>query len=273
MIDQNEKKYNTARGETVMFDPETHSYHSSRGDRLTSVTQLIKRYMPPFDADAAAMRTAIKTGKTKDEILAEWNRKGSRACAVGTHAHLIAESMFKNEPAPVTPSDMDQNDGRTFSLIKTAVERLKSRWKYLMTEYLLFSPTFRIAGQADLFMFDSQLPKMIGAPGGEIRVMIFDWKTCEKIEAEGENPYRKFMKPPVDHIPATKFYQYALQLGIYRRMFEEIDETVKLPQYTGTDCAIIHVHHSLEKPRLINVPRLDDEVTAIFTDHLNRIGI
>lgn len=260
----NMTKRSTVNGVTVTFDPTYHTYRDNIGRKYTSVTSAAKRFEPPFDSDANATRVALRTGRTKDEILASWAEKGAESSLVGTRAHMIAESMFLDREIPSEDRPETDDQRKTYQMIQSAVTHLKSRWRFHIAEWLLFSPRYGIAGQCDLVMWQVDHARSNQATNDYYYVAhILDWKTCEKIEQE--NRYGQFFTGPLKHLPGTKFNKYALQLRTYERLIIESDTSFASDRVT-INCAIIHVHHSLDKPRFIPVPRLDREVDIILAD-------
>ena len=76
------------------------------------------------------------------------------------------------------------------------------------------------------------------------------------LRAEGFDPLRY----PLDHLPDTNFGLYALQLNLYRYILE----SEYAFDVSGMFLAV--VHPELSAPRLIAVPRLDAEISALH-DH------
>ena len=68
----------THNGLTCLFDSDDHIYTiKETGQRLTSVTSLIKQYTPPFDAPAMAQQMVDNKnpkyiGMTAEEIQYQW---------------------------------------------------------------------------------------------------------------------------------------------------------------------------------------------------------
>lgn len=75
---------------------------------------------------------------------------------------------------------------------------------------IVFSDKYKLAGQADLILINKQ----------DKTFLVFDYKTNQKgIE---KNAYQdKRMFPPLEHLPHSKYYHYALQLNLYAYFIEQ----------------------------------------------------
>ncbi len=100
-----------------------------------------------------------------------------------------------------------------------------------------------MAGQPDLLMKD-----------GEGRVIVVDWKRSRAIHMENERTSLKF---PLQHLPQTNYWMYALQLNLYAYCLE----TQYGFRVGGYYLAVVHPDAS--GPRLISCPRMDAEMRAI----------
>ena len=68
---------------------------------------------------------------------------------------------------------------------------------------------------------------------------------------------RAHMRYPFNELPDTNYWQYALQLNLYAFILES--EYAR--EVSGMFLAV--VHPELAEPRLVAVPRLDEEVQAL----------
>ena len=114
----------------------------------------------------------------------------------------------------------------------------------------LFHCGLLLAGQADALFLDSE--------GG---VVILDWKRTNKIGFE--NSFRS-LKEPLETLPDCNGFLYALQLNTYRYILEtEYGMRV-------TSMYLAQVHPCLPRARLIEVPRMQEELELIVEDQINR---
>jgi hypothetical protein len=72
------------------FVEETHTYTVGE-QQLPSVSGLIKKFCPKFDAINISKAIAKRDGRDAAEIRAEWKEIADHACAIGTEAHLFGE--------------------------------------------------------------------------------------------------------------------------------------------------------------------------------------
>ena len=113
----------------------------------------------------------------------------------------------------------------------------------LRAEVCIFHCGLRVAGQPDLLCVDS---------AG--RIVIFDWKRTRRLLMDDD---RAHMRYPFNELPDTNYWHYALQLNLYAFILES--EYAK--EVSGMFLAV--VHPELAEPRLVAVPRLDEEVQAL----------
>ena len=83
--------------------PHLYFLHNDDGTtlQLPSVSHVTHKYKPFFDAEAQSKKTAIKLGKTQEEVLRMWEEINIKATNNGTSTHLFGESFmyfFMNQP-------------------------------------------------------------------------------------------------------------------------------------------------------------------------------
>ena len=75
------------------FVEKTHTYYYQNQYPVKySVTQYISRYFPEFDSEKVSANYAKKHGLTKEEVLADWKRKGDISSISGTLIHSWLEN-------------------------------------------------------------------------------------------------------------------------------------------------------------------------------------
>ena len=87
------------------------------------------------------------------------------------------------------------------------------------------------------------------------RLVIVDWKRVPKLSFE--NRYSA-LRYPLSHLPASSYWLYALQLNTYR-FFLETEYAMGVASMW-----LAVVHPRLATPRLVEVPRLDEEMEALL---------
>ena len=248
-------KIATHNGLTCLFDDTKHIYTvKETGQRLTSVTTVIKRYTPPFDAPLMAQQMIDKQkpqykNMTVDEIQYQWKEKADLAAYEGTLVHSFAELWPKTKGFGFHP--------RTYRVLLICKQidklfpKLLYRFKMVAAEQIVFSPSMGIAGQIDLLMADDAAQQGI----------IIDWKTNSKITDE-EGAFGTMLEP-IEHLKNCDVVKYGLQLGLYEKIL--IDEKY-YPEFNGYRKALVHVREGFSKVVKVNnykneVERMLDEKT------------
>ena len=195
----------------LKFDKKTHSYYFKE-KKLISITEMIKRYTPPFDKKKWSAVVAKREKTTTEEILKQWQKKASDAVSFGNRIHHFADQKAKlmiNEFADVNPTKAE--DGLESEFVK----QIDSFWRIhpeiepVESEKKIFSPEWKIAGTIDLIARSKE----------DNLFYIFDWKTSKAIETFSR--YKQNLKPPLNHLDNCNFNIYALQMSFYRMMLEQ----------------------------------------------------
>ena len=174
------------------FSEAAHTYTiEETGERLASVTTVIKQFTPPFDAPVMAERMVKNKnekylGMTAGEIQKLWSDKARTASFEGTKIHAFAENFaiqggegFKNESHKVL---------KKCRQVRFVFRDVLSKLELVETEKLVFSETLGIAGQIDLMARDPKTNEYF----------ILDYKTNARITGE-DQAFGEFL-PPIDHL-------------------------------------------------------------------------
>ena len=240
-------KSETHNGLTCLFNADKHIYTiKETGKRLTSVTSLIKKYTPSFDARAMAQRMVDKknikyTGMTVDEIQHQWQEKAEESSYEGTLLHEYLEVWPETEGWGFHPKTY-----RVLLMTKQVDKlfpKLLKRFRIVAAEKIVFSARLGLAGQVDLIMADDATKEGI----------ILDWKTNKKITDE-ESAFGNLL-PPVDHLKNADTVKYGLQLGLYAKIL--VDEKF-YPEFTGYRKSLIHVREMAGQ--VVKVKNYEDEI-------------
>jgi hypothetical protein len=185
----------------LVFDPIAHSYKNEfTGELYTSATTLIHKFKKPFDSAAVASRIAKREGSTAEEVQAKWKKENDKSKDYGTELHSVIETYLKTgvvkpEYATFIQSYVDLN--------------VVSRKDELLVEHQLYSHEYKIAGTADLIRVEKN--------GG---FSVFDLKTNKKFNLF--NQYNEYLLHPLDHLTASEYSIYSLQLSLYAFMYQNI---------------------------------------------------
>ena len=229
----------------ITFDEKQHEYTIDGKIAPRSVTGLLHAYVPRFEPTRAIMlmrassrwdehreqfeAAGIETQRDED-IIAHWRFKCEIARARGTLLHYHAEQIANGRTVeqPHSPE--------LIQAIRILQELGERGWKPYRTEVNIFHCGLKCAGQPDLLCRNDKG-----------HVLILDWKRTAKLNFDTSSAAFDY---PLSHLPATSYWQYALQCNTYRFMLEsEYGFTVD-SMWLGV------VHPALTVPRLIEVPRL-----------------
>lgn len=215
------------RDSRIQFFDDGHIYDIDGRRDFVSCTSLVSRYYEPFDATAILKRMVAKDavfpsdvtpdyvmragkykGMTRQQIQQQWTANGKRASGLGTILHGCIEyalnGCLDRFPFPAPPEFVDHFP--TFQrevLVNEGLTPYRSEW-------CVFDEVHELAGSIDMtFMTAAKDPDTL---------LIYDWKRTLKL-GEKTNRYRN-MCAPLDHLPDTNFWHYALQLNIYRHILE-----------------------------------------------------
>jgi len=241
----------THNGMTCLFDSDKHIYTvKETGRRLTSVTSIIKRYTPPFDAPTMAQQMVDKkkpkyAGMTADEIQIQWKEKAELSSREGTSLHDYLELW------PVTKGHGFHPPTYRVLMMTKQVDKLfpklLERFRIVEAEKIIFSPTMGLAGQADLIMADDAAQQGI----------ILDWKSNEKITDEA-GAFGN-MLPPLEYLTDADTVKYGLQLALYEKML--VDEGF-YPEFNGYRKSLIHIREMAGK--VVKVENYKSEIERLM---------
>jgi hypothetical protein len=267
----------------VTFHEEEHKYTSHLGETYISVTTLIKKYTPPFDADywsaykalqavlsrhgiwdqykrkaggwenvVVYVRNVDKDFKYKAEVIKEkklilqsWEDTKEDALSKGTILHKLKEDGVK-EKIVYTPELTEVTVCSDVDIL--AAQDFDNDGLY--PELVLYNDVWGIAGQADWVMKRKK------------RVDIKDYKTSKEIKREAFRDEK--LLGPLCHLPNANYYTYAIQLSLYARMLEERGYEV------GT-LSIEHIDKNTQKTiGMYPVDYYRKEVDELIKDHVKK---
>ena len=177
----------------IIFDPNKHAYTNSyTGDPYTSVTTILGKFKPEFDADKFSRIVADRKGVSQQSILDEWKVNNKQSQQYGTRIHEVIEEYAK------TGLYDDEN--------VELIEAYKEIGDYTpkggsLFEHLVYNHEYKIAGTADIIH-----------PSGSY-FDVYDFKTNKKFNFHSK--YDKFLLGPVSHLPDCEYSTYSLQLSLY----------------------------------------------------------
>jgi len=226
----------------VTFEPIEHAYTTKDGQRLISVSQLIKKFSPEFDPDGSILRRkAAELGVSPEELKKEWDKKKDDSCVFGTNFHKSAEHFI--ETGKILKDDNQK-------LVKALKKKVKFAGN-VFSEQLLYNLNFGIAGTTDVVEYFEE----------DNSISLKDFKTngwASGKPLEKFSIFKNRMLPPLSNKFCTQFYKYCLQLSLYGWMLEEKGYWVK-------DLTLLHIRR--DDIEIHPVPYLRNDVITILNHH------
>lgn len=200
----------------VTLREEDHRYFDQNGQEYISQSKFMEQFKNKFPTEFASKNSAIKqlrkegvpfTGDDIDQLQGEikegWNKNNKNARDHGNNIHNPLEMYGKGHHDKVDKS---------FIPLCQAVyaDHLSAgRW---WNEQVVFLTYPYIAGTMDLPVARTSSFNPI--------MDIDDFKTNINRGIEFRDPYKKFMKFPIDHLEDCNYNHYALQLSLYGYMLK-----------------------------------------------------
>jgi ATP-dependent exoDNAse (exonuclease V) beta subunit len=182
----------------ITFNKEAHSYTNEHGEKYISVTTLIGKHFPPFQADMIAGFIAKKQGVSAEEIKQQWKDKATE----GTRLHNVIEN------------DIYFNDGidikGTFYKRCSSLEEFLSTSGGVLSEFLLYSDKHKVAGTSDLILKH------------EDKIFILDFKTGITEDVNKAYSGKVDVPKEIGVVKNSKFHKYSIQAWIYSILFESM---------------------------------------------------
>ena len=223
---------------TISFRASDHLYIVN-GVCLESVTTFVSSCFPKFNTELHAKQKAGALGISVQEVIEMWERKGKESRDLGTAMHKKIENYYQG---------IDSANDDAFNLFRIFANNIKL--VPYRTEWAVYDWEYKLAGTIDFVDYQN----------GEYTV--YDWKRSDKIIANGmpikTNKYGEKGNYPLEHIDNSPYYHYALQLSLYKFILER-NYGIKIDKLRlGT------FHPTYNKPYLLEVPYLENEINTIF---------
>jgi hypothetical protein len=241
------KKNAHPRDSVIHFDEGPHIYTVNGDSGFTSVTTFIHSHFSKFDADKIIKfmfqgkkmqdPTYKYYGMTREQIKESWNTND--AAKKGTAMHYDIECYYNNWEV--------QNNSEEYKFFLQFAEDYDNLKPY-RTEWIIFYEELRLAGSIDMVFKDEN---------GDL--WIYDWKRTKELSPEAFGN-KTAITPCISHMPDCSFWQYSLQLNIYRGILEH-KYGVKIK---GMCLLRLHPENVYKTYERIVVPFLYEDVEKLF---------
>lgn len=281
----------TKQNGNIAFNETEHIYWNVLTGRVhISVTQLIHKYVQPFDKEFWSTYKALERLLTKEQfsfekkqllntkrinishfydmyeltedvileekqnVLDEWETKNKKSTDRGTLIHnKIENTFYQNETCKLQKFGL----GGVFSCKKDYYELDLEKGVY--PEFLIYyeDDDIALSGQIDLLIKD----------GNEFH--IYDWKTNEEIKQKSyyNNFTKKYdtMKYPLSEIMDCNFMHYTVQLSLYGWMLKQLN-----PNYIIKSLNIVHYGHD-DSVTDYSIDFLEKEINNLIIDYKKQL--
>ena len=235
------------RDDYIIFDEKPHIYTIHGDSSYTSVTTWNHSHFEKFDSDKIInnMMRSKKWkenkyyGKTKQEILREWDTNRDAAASAGTKMHYDIECFYNK--------CYNENNSIEFEYFKRFYEDYKHLRPY-RTEWMVYYEEYKLAGSIDM-VFENE----------DGTLQIYDWKRSKEISKH--SPWNKYAKTScIDYIPDTNYWHYVLQLNTYKKILEDKYEK----KVTNMYLVVLHPDNKNKSYQRIKICDLQKELTELL---------
>lgn len=235
------------RDSSISFEESSHVYTiKGSSANVISVTKFLHYFFPDFNAKEVIQKmrkgknwsTSEYNGMTDYQIMTQWKENGRVSSAAGTRLHLAIEQWLDGQADLIDKEVLTMREWAHFQAFWAKegadIEPYRLEWPVWVED-------LKLAGSIDgVFRRRSD-----GA------FLIYDWKRSKDIKIM--NPYETGLGP-IQHLPNTNYWQYTLQLNIYRWILET--------QYglTIADMYLVILHPDNASYVRMKLNRMDEEV-------------
>jgi hypothetical protein len=196
-----------SRDDRIEFSQASHSYFLDKIP-VKSASHLVAKFFTEFDSYGAAKKLKPSNplyGKSVDEIVLLWSKKGQEASHLGTLLHEQIENYYTGAPYEST-SDFERF--LRFAKDHSELQAYRCEWR-------IFDEDFHIAGTIDFIAKNKGVYEM------------YDWKRSKKVvDSRTGQPIAKdyWGKKGIGKlrgIDDTSYNHYCLQQSIYKFILEK----------------------------------------------------
>ncbi len=237
----------------IKFNEKNHTY-SYYGTVFKAVSTIVSEFFPIFDKKYWAEKKAKEFRITTQQMIEEWENKGNFSKEIGTFLHNQIENYYLNKHVTyiynyfykgIYIKDTVEYDikAKEFQYFLN-FQRDKSIKPY-RTEWRIYCKYLKIAGTIDLITQNGS------------KYDIYDWKRSDKVNKA--NPWQNGLGE-LSHLQDTRLNHYNIQQNLYRWILEKDYNIVIGNMY------LVILHPTFENYRVIEVPRMDNEINYIINN-------
>jgi len=185
----------------LKFVEKNHAYFVN-GKRIEkSVSTIVKEFSKPFDSNLISQRSAIKTGKSQEEILASWKKECDDSLVKGKSLHNFAEAYFIDNTL-IPETDNQKKFVEYWNKIPKHIIPISSELKMYHKEY----------------MFACTLDKLLYNTVNQ-ELIIVDYKSNKDLHKNYKG--QRLLEPFEDFLD-TPLNKYIIQLNLYKILLKQI---------------------------------------------------
>lgn len=250
-----QKRHPHPRDDRITFQDEGHIYTVDGDVSFTSVTTLIHRFFPHFDADLVIEKIttnpkSVYFGMEASAVKTQWDK----ATELGSRLHEQIEIFF---------DQLAEFDTTILETVAPSIEFgyflnfyrdcVVGKLKPYRTEMYVFDEEVKVCGSIDMLFCD---------PDDSNKVYIYDWKRSKEIRKN--NLFEKGLRC-LSYLDNCNYNTYSLQLNMYKYILESKYDKVVV----GMALVILHPKHS--NYRVIEVPCMLADIHRILQtkDHVD----
>lgn len=189
----------------LTFIDETHEYFVEGNKVPLSVSGVVKGFVPFTDWDAIAQAVARRDGKTKAQVLAEWEEKKNKGLNAGTKTHDFAEKQDR-----VAETEKEEAVIKFWKVLE-----LDNPYRYVLVakELRMYHKIYGFCGTCDFILYDTLTSTYI----------IGDYKTNIDLF---KNFNGNLLLEPFEFLLDHAYNQYQIQLSSYQILLEQLEGVI-----------------------------------------------
>jgi ATP-dependent exoDNAse (exonuclease V) beta subunit len=220
----------------ILFFEKDHKYTIADAPAKMSVSQLIKKYEIPFDAEKAASYVSKRDGFSVEEVLSQWEFSKDYSCYKGSEFHKFVENYFNRKKISIdrdgistffqkrkefrSNDSVDQYYKEIAFLIRNFIN-FYNWWKkehiLIKSEFVIGDEETGICGTIDNLSYNFIKDELV----------IFDYKTNKEIKRKNKRG-ETFLKT-LSNFETCEYTKYSIQLNLYQTIIEKNTE-FKIPK-------------------------------------------